>query len=687
MDTVRFEVSDSTTEDPIPFAEIDSDVFARPLNGSQSLVNFKCMLMKRTLDQLQEKAGIVRTQSGAGRLAQSIASTAIPGNMSTVRKPIRSQIYSAVTPGGNNRGGRGGLIGGPIGRGSTSRALRCPSGFEFGGRFASRGFGNCGRQLFDLPGGGGGSGSRAGRGSGATSLVGLLRREGRALSAPNYNNRTVQIERAAQIPRVAGANETKFTEGVGQAVSALSSPNINGAVMVRRDGQSLRPTVGVATLANISKNPDMQDAALVLSASSPANLGDQEVSTLWRSGIRQVSYAIPGGGSISLRRSKNLNTVEKRRLARAWAKSSSSNDGEFDYGARLRSFADNSDGLVTYEEKFPNIDKPNDMVTIAQQGNGGRTATVRNWVQQSYLGANAPGRDKKKRSWEPVSTASQSDQVKPVEIDSVEAAVKFLQGNGSPDQVPAEYLDGALRRSKAFRKTNVGNGATLLERGDGKKWYRNSGGGAYSHLAEKISSDVNSALGLQSPPVKFIGKGNNRDVLVDAPGNIGSGDIKRRSIKDVNNEDLLRTIVADWLVDHRDRNTNTLLTTGSGEKARLVPSGNSTAALAGLSAEALKARRALVLDDFLQETRNEQAREKYAQVAAQQRKLLIDLYDDLLKRAQKFNWDDYVSRLGLDGGLSEGEKAHIKLVRSLFENRLETLRNSKKRFLSGVGIA
>jgi hypothetical protein len=58
-----------------------------------------------------------------------------------------------------------------------------------------------------------------------------------------------------------------------------------------------------------------------------------------------------------------------------------------------------------------------------------------------------------------------------------------------------------------------------------------------------------------------------------------------------------------------------------------------------------------------------------------------------LKRAEKFNWDDYVSRLGLDGGLSAGEKAHIRLVRSLFENRLEQLRKSRQKFFVGVGIA
>ena len=685
MDTIRFEVSESETNDDTPLAEIFSDVFARPLNGSQALVNFKCMLMQRALFEQQEKAGIVRTQSGAGRAAQGLASAVIPGNMSTVRKPIRSQIYSAISPGGNNRGG---LPGSRIGGGSVSRNLRCPAGFEFGGRFASRGLGNCGRQLFDLPGGGiGGIGSGRNAGGGAVSLVGLLRREGRALGSPNYGGRAVQIERAAQIPRVAAANDTKFAEGIGQAVSALSSPNVNGAVMVRRDGQALRPTVGVATLANITKNPDMQDAALVLSADSPKNLGDQEISTLWRSGIRQVSYAIPGGGSISLRRARNLNTGEKRRLARAWAKSSTSGDEEFDYGARLRAFADNSNGLVTYEEKFPNVDKPNDMVTIAQQGNGKRTATVRSWVQQSYLAANAPGRDKNQKPWDQIESSTQAEQVKPLEIDSAEAASKFLKGNGSPEQVPAEYLDAALRRSKVFRATRVGPNSTLLERGDGKKWYRKTEDGSYTHLAEKISADVNSALGLEAPPVKFIGKGDNRDVLVAHPSNLGSGNAKSRRMKDVNNEDLLRTIVADWLVDHRDRNTNSLLSTGSGEKQRLIASGNSTSALAGLSADALAARRKLVLGDFLQETRNEQAREKYQLVAAQQRKLLIELYDNLLKKAEKFNWDDYVSRLGLDGGLSAGEKAHIRLVRSLFENRLEQLRKSRQKFFVVVGIA
>jgi hypothetical protein len=58
----------------------------------------------------------------------------------------------------------------------------------------------------------------------------------------------------------------------------------------------------------------------------------------------------------------------------------------------------------------------------------------------------------------------------------------------------------------------------------------------------------------------------------------------------------------------------------------------------------------------------------------------------LLKQADEFNWDDYYTRLGLDGRLSPGEKAHMELVKLLYARRLKQLTEQKKRYLSLVGV-
>lgn len=662
-------------------AETTSVVFAAPLNGNQNLLNFKAMMVRKLSRTDEQKAGIVGSHSRATQIIQGAASFVVPGDMSDIRSPVRSTVYETLTPGGS--GGRGigasRLLGARIGRGTdTTSALRCPAGFEFGGRFATRGFGNCGRRLFDGIGGGlTGSG---------INLVGLLRREGELVGRGRYEGRAIQVQRNAQIPRVGAANVAKQDGAVAQAVAALAYPDINGQVLIRRDGQMLRPTVSANVLSGIRNNPDMQDSVLVSAVSDPKAIGQQEVPTLWSAGMRSVVFALPGGGSLSLTRNRNLTGADRRRLGRAWASVSNASDGEYDYGIRLRRLAEESNGSLTYAEKFPNIDGPNDLVTIAKIGDDENTTSVQRWILNTYLSDNAPGRDDKAPSWREVETIAESETVDADTIDSIDAAVKHLDENGDPEKVPAEFLGAALDRSKSFRSTPVRPGVTMLERGDGKRWFRTDSDGKYSHLAERISADIHSALGLEAAPVKFIGTGDNRSVLIAHPENLSDSKVRRTTIVDMPERDLLGVTVADWLLDNPNRDPASLMMIGRGDKTRLFATSNGNAALAGLSADELNSRRRMVLGDYLDESRNTQIAQRFSNLAAAQRRMLLDFYSDLLKRAKEFNWDDYTSRLGLDGELSPGEKAHIELVKTLFTRRLEQLQSQRKRFLSTVGV-
>jgi hypothetical protein len=65
---------------------------------------------------------------------------------------------------------------------------------------------------------------------------------------------------------------------------------------------------------------------------------------------------------------------------------------------------------------------------------------------------------------------------------------------------------------------------------------------------------------------------------------------------------------------------------------------------------------------------------------------MMRVYEDLVKRASEFNWNDYSARLGIDGNLSAGEKAHLDLIRVIYTKRLESLRSGKERYLQSVGV-
>ena len=662
-------------------AETTSVLFNAPLSGDRQLLNFKAMMVRKLLRDEEIKSGVISSPNRATQIVEGAVSFAVPGDMSDVRSPVRSTVYEAITPGGGrNRGiGVGRLLGTRIGRGADTSGLRCPAGFEFGGRFATRGFANCGRRLFDALGAGLNSGS-------GVNLVGILRREGELVGRGRYDGRAIQVQRNAQIPRVGAADLPKQDGAVAQAVAALAYPDINGQVLVRRDGQMLRPAVSANTLSTIRKNPDMQDSALVSAVSDPKAIGQQEVPTLWSAGMRSVTFALPGGGSLSLTRTRPLTATDRRRLGRSWASVNNASDGEYDYGIRLRRLAEASNGSLAYSEKFPNIDGPNDLVTIAKVGKDEETTSVQRWILNTYLADNAPGRDDKAPSWREVETVAKTETVDSINIDSIQAAVKHLDENGDPETVPAEYLGAALERSKSFRSTPVRPGVTMLERGDGKRWFRAESEDKYSHLSERISSDLHAALGLEATPVKFIGTGDNRDVLIAHPENLSDSKVRRSMIEDLPSNDLLGVAVADWLLDNSNRDPASLMTVGRSDKTRLFATSNGGAALAGLTPDELARRRRMVLGEYLEESRNAQMAQRFSNLAASQRRLLLDFYRGLLERAEEFNWDDYTSRLGLDGELSAGEKAHIELVKTLFTRRLEQLKSQRKRFLSTLGV-
>ena len=67
------------------------------------------------------------------------------------------------------------------------------------------------------------------------------------------------------------------------------------------------------------------------------------------------------------------------------------------------------------------------------------------------------------------------------------------------------------------------------------------------------------------------------------------------------------------------------------------------------------------------------------------RKSIAMMYDTLLKDASEFDWQNYVTRLGLDGGLSDVEKRHLEIMRDLVKSQVSQLRASKDAILRIIG--
>jgi hypothetical protein len=112
---------------------------------------------------------------------------------------------------------------------------------------------------------------------------------------------------------------------------------------------------------------------------------------------------------------------------------------------------------------------------------------------------------------------------------------------------------------------------------------------------------------------------------------------------------------------------------------------NTPSALAGLSAEELKSRRDIGPSDFWGrdgsllaqnlKSRNEEARRR-----------ILATYEELLQRARSFKWDNYIAQLKVDGRLSSAEARHMEIVKSIFDQRIERLADSREAFATFLGI-
>lgn len=334
---------------------------------------------KKSLPQnlVDFKAGLFHSSGRIGRTLQAAGSIALPGDMSDVRRPARSAAFESLTPGGVG----GARIGGP-------RMVRCPSGYEHGGRFSAPDLSGCGRQLFVPPTGvraASGSARRAGQTGERSSTasgsrfdrVGLTEADPKPLRGGRAG-RPVQISRQADIAEVSANDERKRRAGVERALASLSGKK--GSFLVRRDGSLLKPTGGASALSGVRTNRDMNGAAFVTSASSLKNLGKDEVPLLLTTDIESVSFSLPGGDSITMSKKRDLTPAERARLGRAWKA-----------GMSIADLEAASHGTVKVDAKIKEAVSAQRIWIVPASGTGAARSVPR-WMFEMFLSEGAPGR-------------------------------------------------------------------------------------------------------------------------------------------------------------------------------------------------------------------------------------------------------------------------------------------------------
>ena len=652
----------------------------QPLSD-RNIVNYKAALFSRstkarigsTISVTEVKVGVIGSQGRIGQSLQGAASIALPGDMSELRSPIRSRVYAALTPGGG---------GGRRIPGRNERGYRCPSGFQFGGRFTDRNYSTCGRQLFELP-------------------FALL---GRALGAPgkrpditpasaetlseviegpgDARQRAIQIMRMAQVPRSGAENPKARSAALSKVITSLAGTPSGESRLIRKDSVVLRAVVPSSVLRNFGGNPDMENGIFVRSIDKPSDIVGDDLALLAGPAIMNVSYVTPNGSVLAIERQRPLTVGERRKFGRQLNAVAGASD-QYDVGNNIREFANGSGGAFKYTEKFPNVEKPLDLIDV--EGANGKKIQVRRWVYETFMKDGSRSRGKVKPSRE-VETLREDGAKVNETIDNITDATESLNSGGDPLDLPPSLIADALRRSDKYQQRKLGTGVIEYSDDSGNVFYQIPETLKNGAIAERYYTDVASQLGLPTPGARFVGKPGSRETILADASNGSLRTDYSLGIDNVDPKELMKVFMSDFLTDARDRSPATLRPTRTQSGTTIIPSSNELSALAGLDAKDIKERFDIDLPDYLEGRDSLIYRSAFGKMSAKDRTEVIALYGTLIERAKKFKWDDYISRISSDGELSNAEKIHLDILRKLFENRLTRLISKKKETIRLLGI-
>lgn len=610
-----------------------------------------------------QKAGLVGSSSLPGQVAQGIASSVIPGDLSDLRSPVRSTIWETLTPGGGRRSLRR-----PGGR---ERTYRCPEGYQFGGRFTDSSWSTCGRQLFDVPGlaatlrqiaealmgGGGGIGDQ-------TPNVRLL---GGADAGGD-----VLKSRAAQIPRVGTFNAKANKDGVDAAVRDLTAYPSIPSMMIRRDGFPMQPVVSVGELRKVPDNRNMEGATFLMRAANIDMLGQEELGLLSNTGVTSLMYVMPNGSTIRMDKKRALSVGERRKLGKT-VSAASQVDNSNDPLLRLRNVIDDSGGAIGLTTDFKKISNPDEEIS------SGKNKGKPKWVVEAFKGSPSKGRTPAPQP--AVKPSGTPEPGKGKRISTLDGAVEHIKNGGSLADIDPAILAAAVRKSNMYTIRKAGGNRTLFKRkGEGVSFTEVTPSVKFEHLGAHVASSVQEELGLPAPKVRFTGEGTKRPYFVQTVDSLApNARTSTGKLRDSNSSDLLALAMSDYLTDSRGRNPSNVGRLAQDGKERVVSSFNAPSALAGLSSEELKKRRSLDLPDYL----TSDGRAILGEMRSSKedfRRQLLAVYEQLLQRARKFNWDRYISALKNDGKLSLAEERHLEIVQGIYKLRLDRLSASKDAF-------
>jgi hypothetical protein len=670
----------------IPVAH--QNAFYIPVGTDKALANHKARLyLNGSISRFRQKVGVVSSSGRVGQAVQAAGTIALPGNISAVRSPVRSGVARALTPGGVGRPGAN--VPSP-----NERGYRCAEGFQFGGRFTDENYSTCGKQLFDIPSlketlGQALFRTRSRR-SRTPSVAGG---EGAALRGQQVEEDSqLMISRALRVAEVGNRDDGAREQGILAAVEAATNQDSDASILVRRDGFQMVPVITIEELRKVPDNRNMEEAAFVKSVRSAEELGGEELGLLSNTGVTSLVYVAPNGVQIRVDRTRDLSTGERRQLGKD-ANTAAGMPVVEDPLARLNFIVENTDGAFKLSTDFGDVESPE------EEGKNG----LPNWAVSAFVDAPEPKTEDLASLSEDEVDASGAEPGVPGEsaasvapppleerISSLKEAVEHLNSGGMLSEIDPSIVMDALKRSDRYKETKLKNNLTLYESDqDGRRVLLKDDNEDFEHIAAHFSGEVLRNLGVQAPSVRFAGSGEKRPYYFRSPDDVveGASDVETYNRESVPLGQVMGVQVSDWLTDTRGRTGSSLFNATSGENnVDLVASYGPLAAGIGLSVEELEERRNEALEVFFEATRDEYGVD-LSEAEAFQKEVALQILDSLISRAEEFSWADYSAKLEVDGSLTDTEKRHLQIVREIYDNRLQSLKESRDIVLSVLGIS
>lgn len=643
-------------------AEKKNPVITMRLNGDQNIVEYKALAKRSGLTRRYDvKVGVLGTHSPIGQAVQAIGSTVIPGNLSPIRSPIRSGVWGALTPGKPRI---------PGGTGGANRAYRCPEGYQYGGRFTDSRLSTCGAKLFDIP-------SPLGLAIGAIRRLARGARQMQGTSTPITGEAppdSIVQSRRPQIPRVGNPNPAARIAAAKNLVTQIGQVDTPVARLVRKDGFVLEPVVSAQVLRAIPDNRDMEGADYLLSVQDVPQLGGQELGLLSNTGVTKLTYVLPGGSTLSLEKKRQLTVGERRKLGRT-VNAAAKIDISKDPTARLKEVVVQTGDGIGYSENFVNVKNPNEVVSKP----GGKS--MPRWVDEIFG---------KGRRAKPVSNADRgtdSNNAVGKDITSLDAAIEHIVSGKPLSDIDPSILQQALSRANVFKRQKLDSRREMVETPGGRKFMLHTPSGNYEHIGQKLASDIQQHMGLESPDVFFVGTGEKRKYMVEDPSSLlrGFQVDRKKQFSDYKPEDVARMLVSDWLTDQRSRDPGSIVPVSNGSETRPVVTNNFTSGLTDLDKVSIVERQKMTLQQFMQSPDNERYATYFQKLQQQQRFAFRREIDALLLRARQFNFTQFKNRLYSDGRLTDAEKAHLNIIGRILDLRIQRYADSRDTLMEILG--